>query len=79
MDKGIIYGVYWKNGGCLRHFYEMEDAIEWCKNRITEDVGGLYDILRFLEDHTSVRNCIVGYNCGYGNIMDYEVKAIDVY
>lgn len=84
MDKGIIYGVYWKNSRCLRHFYEMEDAIEWCKTEIDKEVGNLYNHLRYCVDEKSVidgsvRCCLVGYNGGFGNIMKYEIKAIDVY
>ena len=59
----------------------MEDAIEWCKSIIANDVGELYyeTRFRFCEDHKDVRTCLVGYNGGYGNIIPYEIDAINVY
>lgn len=84
MDKVFIYGVYWNywNGhNCLRHFFEMDDAIEWCKKEIDKEVGDLYDNIRFryCVDEKSDRYCLVGYNGGFGNIMKYKIEAIDVY
>lgn len=84
MSKGIIYGVYWKDCNCLKHFYELDDAIEWCEKEIDKEVGNLYDHLKYCVDEKSVingsvRQCLVGYNGGFGNIMKYEINAIDVY
>ena len=81
MNKGTIYCVYWKGCNYLRHFYKLEDAIEWCKNEIEKEVKDLYvDIgFRYCVDEKSNRYCLVGYNGGFGNIMDYEIDAIDVY
>ena len=78
-SKGIIYGVYWKESVCIKHFYEMDDAIEWCKKSIEIDEGSHYDTIRYCVDKKSDRYCLVGYNVGTGDIFDYEIEAIDVY
>lgn len=84
MCKGFIYGVYLEGCTNLRYFYEIEDAIEWCENEIDKEVGNLYNHIKYCVDEKSVingsvRQCLVGYNGGFGNIMKYEIKAIDVY
>lgn len=83
MSKGIIYGVYWE-GFVNIYFYDLEDAIEWCKNEIDKAVGNLYNHIKYCVDEKlvingTVRYCLVGYNGGFGNIMKYSIEAIDVY
>ena len=78
MNPCIIYAVHYK-GTVLRYYREMEDAVDYCRDKIYNEVGKIYDNLRYCVDEKSDRYCLVGYNGGYGNIMDYEVRAIDVY
>ena len=43
MSKGTIYGVYWKDcGHPEKHFYEMEDAVEYCKGEIYKEISNVY-------------------------------------
>lgn len=77
--KGIIYKIYWKNCAGLQYFYELEDAIEWCKTQIDKEFGHLYNNIKYCVDKDSDRYCFVGHNGGYGEIMDYEIRTIDVY
>lgn len=79
MSKGIIYGVYWNywNGhNCLRHFYEMDDAIEWCKQELEKEAENFFDDPEYYVDKKSDRRCLVGYSSEFGK---YVIEAIDVY
>lgn len=79
-SRGTIYGVYWKDcGHPERHFYEMEDAVEYCEGEIYKEISNIYDNFKFCVDEVNQRCCAVGYNAGFGNIMDYDIRAIDVY
>ena len=81
MTKGIVYAVYHQGVTFCSCFYELDDAMEFCKRKIKEFWEHIYDheVDQFLVKRLECKKWLIGHISNLNDPdYDYLIKTIHV-